>query len=228
MCPIHLAIQKKNLSIVKLLCRSEIDANLRTRDGYTPYMLSCLNGAFDCGSFVISRGGDPYLLTNTNQSCLSLLANSVRQAFKPLDFAFSSMKMLNFVDEYRNDIFGDIHAIDNDIQKLDEIANDAQNQGYVLPEVDLEVSDEEYMEVGPMEEPGMDSIVLPGGGYPEVIPSTPSNPIETTPEPMPMTDPISTEVQIQPMDMEARRTELFVMHEYPCLLAFILEIYSLS
>ena len=71
-CPLHVAIMMKNLDLVRILCRSETDANLRTQDGYTPYMLCCSNGCYECADFIISRGGDPYLLSNNRQTCLSV------------------------------------------------------------------------------------------------------------------------------------------------------------
>lgn len=132
--------------MVRVLCLSEGDANLRTREGYTPFMLSCMNGSFDCGAFIISRGGDPYLLTNNHQSCLSLLATAITQAHKQLEFAFSAEKMLEFAEQYQNDIFGDKTAVKNDIQILTKLVDDAHEAGYEMPAIDLGDDEDEIAE----------------------------------------------------------------------------------
>lgn len=128
-----MAVQQKNLQILQLLCASPIDANLRTRKGDTPYMLSCMNGSYDCGDYLIEQGADPYLLSTSGQSCLAILANAIRQAGNDLDFAFSAQKMLRFADSYKLEYFGDLNAYNNDIATLNDLSKKAEEHGMVMP-----------------------------------------------------------------------------------------------
>ena len=128
----------KNLDLVRILCRSETDANLRTQDGYTPYMLCCSNGCYECADFIISRGGDPYLLSNNRQTCLSILATAIRQSTSPLEYAVFASRMLEYVDQYRLDFFGDINSTNSDIATLNDLVEKAKQEGMEFPAVQEE------------------------------------------------------------------------------------------
>lgn len=145
-----MAVQQKDLQILQLLCTSPIDANLRTRKGDTPYMLSCMNGSYDCGDYLIGQGADPYLLSSSGQSCLAILANSIRQAANDLDFAFSAQKMLDFVDSYKLEYFGDLNAYNNDIATLNDLSKKAKDHGMVMPAPEPESEPEPEPEPEPI------------------------------------------------------------------------------
>ena len=132
----------KNLDLVRILCRSETDANLRTQDGYTPYMLCCSNGCYECADFIISRGGDPYLLSNNRQTCLSILATAIRQSTSPLEYAVFASRMLEYVDQYRLDFFGDINSTNSDIATLNDLVEKAKQEGMEFPAVQEETSND--------------------------------------------------------------------------------------
>ena len=131
----------KNLDLVRILCRSETDANLRTQDGYTPYMLCCSNGCYECADFIISRGGDPYLLSNNRQTCLSILATAIRQSTSPLEYAVFASRMLEYVDQYRLDFFGDINSTNSDIATLNDLVEKAKQEGMEFPAVQETIND---------------------------------------------------------------------------------------
>lgn len=125
LCPIHIAVQKKNVSILSLLC-SISHVNLRTRNGLTPYMICCQNGSSACASYLLNQGADPFLLSNDLFSCLTLLATAIRQAANRADYALMAKSMATFADQYKLDCFGDLKMINGDVETILDCATLAE------------------------------------------------------------------------------------------------------
>lgn len=125
LCPIHIAVQKKNVSVLSLLC-SISHVNLRTRNGLTPYMICCQNGSSACASYLLNQGADPFLLSNDLFSCLTLLATAIRQAANRADFALMAKSMATFADQFKLDCFGDLKIISGDVETIQDCAKLAE------------------------------------------------------------------------------------------------------
>ena len=135
LCPIHLAVAANNTELLLTLCGDIRDLNLRTRTGFTPFMLCLQHGCFECADTLLLAGGDMFMLDNDNRCSLSILAAAIQQCadetLRCQQFGRLAQRMLSYTASFATDFFGGESSVQPVIDVLEQCVNAGKALGVI-------------------------------------------------------------------------------------------------